>query len=65
MGQPLTVWRTALHQKRPYLTLDDAVAAIFYIIGEKLFDKRVYNVLTDNLTVEDITPFHPLSHSKN
>jgi len=55
MGQPLTVWRTALHQKRPYLTLDDAVAAIFYIIGEKLFDKRVYNVLTDNLTVEDIT----------
>ena len=54
MAQPLTVWRTALHQKRPYLTLEDAVAAFFFIINNNLFDKRVYNILTENLTVHSI-----------
>lgn len=54
MGQPLTVWRTALDQKRPYLTLDDAVQTIGFIIRNNLFDGRVYNVLTDNMTVKGI-----------
>lgn len=54
MGQPLTVWRTALHQKRPYLALSDAVKALTFIIKNDLFDKRVYNVLTENLTVNSI-----------
>jgi nucleoside-diphosphate-sugar epimerase len=54
MNQPLTVWRTALHQKRPYLTLEDAIAAIFFIIRNNLFDQRVYNILTENLTVHSI-----------
>jgi len=54
MGQPLTVWRTALHQKRPYLTLEDAIAAVVFIIKNNLFDQRVYNILTENLTVHSI-----------
>lgn len=54
MGVPLTVWRTALHQKRPYLALSDAVAAFTFIITNGFFPCRVYNVLTDNLTVNDI-----------
>jgi len=54
MGQALTVWRTALHQRRPYLALDDAVRAFGFIIKRDLFDGRVFNVLTDNLTVHDI-----------
>jgi len=54
MGQPLTVWRTALHQKRPYLALTDAVDAIKFIIENNLFDRRIYNVLTENLTVNSI-----------
>lgn len=54
MGQPLTVWRTALHQKRPYLALDDAMRAFVFIIKNNLYDSRIYNVLTDNLTVNDI-----------
>jgi nucleoside-diphosphate-sugar epimerase len=57
MGQPLTVWRTALHQKRPYLTLDDAMRAFVFIIKNNLYDRRVYNVLTDNLTVNDIIQY--------
>jgi nucleoside-diphosphate-sugar epimerase len=54
MGQPITVWRTALNQKRPYLDLNDAVEAIKFVIERDLFDKRIYNVLTENLTVHSI-----------
>jgi nucleoside-diphosphate-sugar epimerase len=57
MGQPLTVWKTALHQKRPYLALNDAVRALIFIIKKDLFDGRVYNVLTENLTVKAIIGF--------
>ncbi len=54
LGQPLTVWQTALHQKRPYLTLDEAGEAIKFIIKNKIFDRSIYNILTDNLTVHSI-----------
>jgi UDP-glucose 4-epimerase len=54
MGRPITVWRTALHQKRPYLDLGDAISAFVFIINQNLFDRRVYNVLTTNATVNDI-----------
>jgi UDP-glucose 4-epimerase len=57
MGQPVTVWRTALHQKRPYLTLDDAIGAFKFIIGNKLYNGKVYNVLTENLTVDSIIQY--------
>ena len=53
-GRPLTVWRTAMHQKRPYLELGDAVNALSFIINRSVFDNRVYNVLTTNATVSDI-----------
>jgi UDP-glucose 4-epimerase len=53
-GQPITVWRTALHQKRPYLELGDAVRALRFILAGDRFDNRIYNVLTDNSTVNDI-----------
>jgi len=54
MGQPLTVWRTALHQKRPYLDLRDAVEAIVFVVRGGHYDGRIYNVLSNNLTVHDI-----------
>lgn len=54
LGEPVTVWRTALHQKRPYLELGDAVQAIKFVIARSLFDRRIYNVLTLNSTVNDI-----------
>jgi len=53
-GQPVTVWKTALHQVRPYLDLNDAVDALALIINRSLYDRRVYNVLTSNVTVADI-----------
>jgi len=54
MRQPLSVWRTAFDQKRPYLDLHDAVRAICFIIERGIFDGQVYNVLTLNATVQDI-----------
>jgi UDP-glucose 4-epimerase len=55
LGQPLSVWRTALDQKRPYLDLGDAVEAIRFILRTDLFDNQIYNVLTDNVSVRQIT----------
>ena len=54
MNEPLTVWKTALHQKRPYLDLIDAINAIEIVINKNLFNGEIYNVLTKNLTVNDI-----------
>jgi UDP-glucose 4-epimerase len=61
VGLPITVWRTALNQRRPYLDLSDAIGAIEFIIKRDLFDRQIYNVLTENSTVSeivDIIRFH-------
>ena len=54
MGQPITVWSTAYDQKRPYLDLFDAVRAISFVIKNNLFDGKIYNVLTENITVREV-----------
>jgi UDP-glucose 4-epimerase len=54
MGEPLTVWRTAYNQKRPYLDLGDAVRAINFVMSRHLYDRRIYNVLTVNATVSEV-----------
>lgn len=53
-GQPITVWRTALHQVRPYLDLEDAVRALHFIMQGGRYDGNIYNVLTANATVNDV-----------
>jgi nucleoside-diphosphate-sugar epimerase len=52
---PITVWRTALDQKRPYLHLQDGISAIRFILQRNLFDNQIYNVLTSNASVRQIT----------
>ena len=54
MGRPISVWRTAYDQKRPYLDLLDASRAIELIIKNNIFDGRVYNVLTNNSSVREV-----------
>jgi nucleoside-diphosphate-sugar epimerase len=54
MGMPITVWRTALDQKRPYLDLEDAIRALRFVIDADRFDNEIYNVLTLNATVREI-----------
>jgi len=52
--QPVEVWRTASHQFRPYLDLEDAVRAMIFMLRRQQFDRRVYNVLTLNATVTHV-----------
>lgn len=54
LGLPVSVWRTALGQRRPYLDLSDGVRALRFVVEHDLFDGRVYNVLSENATVEDV-----------
>ena len=53
-NKPITVWKTAMDQKRPYLGLNDAVRVIKYIISNDIFDGEIYNVVSSNNTVRDI-----------
>jgi nucleoside-diphosphate-sugar epimerase len=53
-GLPLTVWRTALDQRRPYLDIDDAVTAISFVISKRIFDGSAYNVVTTNRLTREI-----------
>lgn len=54
MGLPLSVWRTAYKQKRPYLDLSDCSNAIAHVINNRLFNGSIYNVVTLNATVEEV-----------
>ena len=54
LGEPLTVWETALTQQRPYLDLIDAVNSIAFIIKNDLFSQEVFNVVSGNYTVTEV-----------
>ncbi len=54
MNKPITIWKTAFNQKRPYLDLIDASSAFAHIIKKDLFNGETYNVLTQNSTVQEI-----------
>ena len=54
IGHPITVWRTALNQNRPYLGLWDMVRATKFIIKNNLFNREIYNLVTINTTVGHI-----------
>lgn len=55
MSMPLTVWKTAYDQRRPYLDLGDAVRTVAYAIERRMFDGRIYNAVTVNATVREVT----------
>lgn len=53
-GLPLTVWRTAMEQRRPYLDVPDAAAAISFIVRRGLFDGETRNIATIGATVSEV-----------
>ena len=57
MGQPISVWRTALDQKRPYLGLNDAIQSIRLVINQDIFSGELFNVVSSNNTVREIVEF--------
>jgi UDP-glucose 4-epimerase len=53
-GNPVTVWRTAMEQRRPYLDVADAVAAITFLLRRGAFDGATRNLATTGATVSDV-----------
>ena len=53
-GGPLTIWRTARDQCRPYLHVDDAVRAIQFVLARDLFGNYLYNVVSANATMDQV-----------
>ena len=64
LNQPLTVWKTAMNQKRPYLGVKDAVNCINFIMKNNIFDNDIYNIITTNSTVGEIIKIIK-NHKKN
>lgn len=50
----IPVWKNAINQYRPYLSLDDAIKTIITVINKNLFNGEIYNLLTNNYTVNNI-----------
>ena len=54
VGKPLTIWKTSINQKRPYLGINDACNSIQFLIKKNKFDGEIYNILSKNLSVKKI-----------
>ena len=54
MKKEIPIWNNAIDQYRPYLSLEDAINTIIFVINKNLFDRQIYNVLTNNYTVRNI-----------
>ena len=53
-GRPLTVWSDAVELVRPYLALEDGVAAIEFMLDRPEAAGQVYNVVTLNATLDQV-----------
>jgi UDP-glucose 4-epimerase len=53
VGEPISVYETALHQYRPYLYVGDAVAGLTQSIRAGHFDGRVLNLSSCTATVDE------------
>ncbi len=54
INEDITVYQTALHQYRPYLSLKDAFKTFKFCIETNFFKKDIYNALSGNFTVNQI-----------
>ena len=54
IGEKIKVYKTALHQYRPYLSLEDAFKLFKFCIEKNFFENDIYNVVSNNFTVNQI-----------
>ena len=54
LNEKIHVYKTALHQFRPYLSLVDSFQAFKFTIEKNFFENDIFNVLTGNYTVNQI-----------
>lgn len=53
LNRPVTIWRNAYEQKRPYLGINDDIRA-FEFLEQNGRSGEVYNILTQNYTVKQV-----------
>jgi UDP-glucose 4-epimerase len=54
LNENITVYKTALHQYRPYLSVRDAFKVFKFCIEKDFFKNDIYNALSGNFTVNQI-----------
>ena len=54
LNSKIHVYKTALHQFRPYLSVIDSFQAFKFTIENNFFENDIFNVLTGNYTVNQI-----------
>ena len=54
INKPLEVYKFAMNQYRPYLSLKDAFKVIKFCLEKDFFENDVFNVVSANLTVKQI-----------
>ena len=54
IGEKIRVYKTALHQYRPYLSLEDSFKLFKFCIEKNFFENDIYNVVSSNFTVNEI-----------
>ena len=54
----IPIWNNAIDQHRPYLSLNDAIKTIVFVINKNLFNQQIYNVLTNNYNRSKYTKFN-------
>ena len=54
LGKPLPLWKGMTNKPRPYLSLKDAFSVIKFTLEKNFFKNDIYNILSQNLTLENI-----------
>ena len=54
INENIHVYKTALHQYRPYLSLSDALKSFKFCIEKDFFKNDIFNILSGNFTVSQI-----------
>ena len=54
LGEKIKVYKTALNQFRPYLSLNDAFKLFKFCTEKDFFENDIYNVVSNNFTVNQI-----------
>ena len=54
INEDIHVYKTALHQYRPYLSLSDALRSFKFCIEKDFFKNDIFNILSGNFTVNQI-----------
>ena len=54
LNEKIHVYKTAIHQFRPYLSVLDSFEAFKFTIEKNFFQNDIFNVLTGNYTVNQI-----------